>query len=70
MEERIGSYLKELKESNVRIDAKFDKILEEFDETKNRITDIEKQNRQFNIANFIAVASLVIAVIFGLFQLV
>lgn len=79
-EQRMVEMEKRLAEQNKLAEERTNKSIEEIktthkdiklslQENERIIKDLEKQNRQFNIANFIAAVALVLTVLIGLIQI-
>lgn len=62
-----------LNQSQQELENRFNKSVDEMKnvlyDTKNHVQEIEKQNRQFNIANLIAIIGLIIAFLIGVVQI-
>ena len=65
-EERLNQSQRELEK---RFDKSVDEMKNVLYDTRNHVQEIEKQNRQFNIANLIAIIGLIIAFLIGVVQI-
>ncbi|WP_311564345.1 hypothetical protein [Peptoniphilus duerdenii] len=61
-EDRMNQSMNEIRKT-------FESIETKLEDTKKTVMDMEKQNRNFSIANFLAISALVIAAIIGFMQI-